>query len=521
MMFRHSSNHRSATTASWQLVCGLALGLASGLVGCGTGPKAEFSYREATQKLIPVARKALEKTLEDGFGTPHNLVAWERFPIAYGGVKASVVAPAEGVQPAAKTITMTIEGDASKLVSGASLLWLTGPRADEKAAAELLWLTGPRAGEKVAADTVDTFDAKTNRLTWSGSAEPVPGVGDVLIVGFGHALQKGRTVYMKNCMHCHGVSGDGNGSTAQFLNPRPRDYRLGVFKFTSTLSAEKVSREDLHRIVKYGIPGTYMPSFLLLGEEETKSAVEYVRWLAVRGEFEKRTDDDLGDFTEDAVADTVKKAAAAFEAAKKAGEKPASPVKEREARKLASEAFAKYLTEDLEGAVEDTATFLAEAWTRADDDASRIVPTEARVRDGVESRERGRLLYMSDKTKCYTCHGMLGKGDGAATEDFWKKPGSEELYPRRGLHDAWGNSLQPRNLTLGQYRGGRRPVDVFRRVYAGIKGTPMPGFGKTALKDAEIWDIVNFVMSLQYQSPQPAKTNAGGHVVATDVPVAK
>lgn len=505
MMFRHSSNHRSATTAPWQLVCGLALGIASGLVGCGTGPKAEFSYREATQKLIPVARKALEKTLVDGFGTPHDLVAWERFPIAYGGAKASVVAPAERTQPAAQKISLTVDGDASKIVPGASLLWVTGPRA----------------GQKTTADKVDSYDAKTNTLTWSGSAEPVPAVGDVLIVGFGQALQQGRAVYMKNCMHCHGVSGDGNGSTAQFLNPRPRDYRLGVFKFTSTLSAEKVSREDLHRIVKYGIPGTYMPSFLLLGEEETKSAVEYVRWLAVRGEFEKRTDDDLGDFTEDAVADTVKKAAAAFEAAKKAGEKPASPVKEREARKTASEAFAKYLTEDLEGAVEDTATFLAEAWTRADDDASRIVPTEARVRDGVESRERGRLLYMSDKTKCYTCHGMLGKGDGAATEDFWKKPGSEELYPRRGLHDAWGNSLQPRNLTLGQYRGGRRPVDVFRRVYAGIKGTPMPGFGKTALKDAEIWDIVNFVMSLQYQSPQPAKTNAGGHVVATDVPAAK
>jgi len=507
MMFRHSSNHRSVTTAPWQLVCGLALGIASGLAGCGTGPKAEFSYREATQKLIPVARKAIETALEDGFGTPHNLVAWERFPIAYGGAKVSVVAPADGTQPAAKTISLTVDGDASTIVSGASLLWVTGPRA----------------GEKAAADKVDSYDAKTNTLTWSGSAEPAPVVGDVLIVGFGHALQKGRAVYMKNCMHCHGVSGDGNGSTAQFLYPRPRDYRLGVFKFTSTLSSEKVSREDLHRIVKYGIPGTYMPSFLLLGEEETKSAVEYVRWLAVRGEFEKRTDDDLGDFTEDAVADTVKKAAVAFEAAKKAGEKPDSPVKEREARKLASEAFAKYLTDDMEGAVEDTATFLANAWTQADDDASRIVPTEARVADDAEglSRERGRLLYMSDKTKCYTCHGLLGKGNGAATEDFWKKPGSEELYPRRGLHDAWGNPLQPRNLTLGQYRGGRRPVDVFRRLYAGIKGTPMPGFGKTALKDAEIWDIVNFVMSLQYQSPQPAKTNAGGHAVATDMPEAK
>ena len=513
MMFRHYSNPRGATFATRQFACWMALGVAVGIAGCGTGPQAEFQFRETTLKLIPEAQKSVKKTLKDGFGTPHDLVAWDRFPIGYGGVKGSVSAPAEGSRLAAKTVTVALDGGASKVASGASLLWLSGSRA----------------GEKTASDTVTGYDAKTNELKWSGSDEPIPTAGDVFIIGFGHALQQGRAVYMKNCMHCHGVSGDGNGSTAQFLNPPPRDYRLGVFKFTSTLSAEKVSRDDLHRIVKYGIPGTYMPSFLLLGEEETKSAVEYVRWLAVRGEFEKRTDDDLGDFTEDAVADTVKKSKTAFDAAKitfdaakktgdKDAEKPESPAKPSDVRKSATNAFAKFLAEDMEGAVEDTATFLADAWTRADDEASRIVPTQARVTDDAASRERGRLLYLSDKTKCYTCHGMLGKGNGAATEDFWKKPGSEELYSRRGLHDTWGNTLQPRNLTLGQYRGGRRPVDVFRRVYAGIKGTPMPGFGKTALKDAEIWDIVNFVMSLQYQSPQPAKTNAGGHVVATGVP---
>ena len=44
----------------------------------------------------------------------------------------------------------------------------------------------------------------------------------------------------------------------------------------------------------------------------------------------------------------------------------------------------------------------------------------------------------------------------------------------------------------------------------------MPGFGKTALKDEEIWDIVNFAMSLQYQSPQPVQVNSVGHVAGTD-----
>ena len=483
----------------------MLLGAACGLAGCGPGPQAEFQYRASTLNLIADAQKAMKKTLKEGFGTPHELVAWERFPIAYGGAKGSVAAPAEGAKSAAKTVTAVFDGDASKVAKDLPLLWLTGPRA----------------GEKTAADTVAAFDAKTNELQWSGSAEPTPASGDKFVVGFGRALQQGRAVYMKNCMHCHGVSGDGAGPTAQYLYPRPRDYRLGKFKFTSTLAAEKVSRDDLHRIVKYGIPGTYMPSFLLLGEAETKSVVEYVRWLSVRGEFEKRTDDDLADFSQDSVDDTVKKAAANAAETKKAGEKAEKPVSPAQARKEASEAFAKYQKEEMETAVEDTATFLANAWTRADDPANVIVPSVPRVADDAASRERGRLLYMSDKTKCYDCHGMLGKGNGAATEEFRKKPGSEELSTRRGLHDDWGNPLQPRNLTLGQYRGGRRPVDVFRRIYAGIKGTPMPGFGKTALKDEEIWDIVNYAMSIQYQSSQPTKTNSGGHLVVTETSAAK
>ena len=64
-------------------------------------------------------------------------------------------------------------------------------------------------------------------------------------------------------------------------------------------------------------------------------------------------------------------------------------------------------------------------------------------------------------------------------------------------------------------------MDVFRRIYAGIKGTPMPGFGKTALKDNEIWDIVNYAMSIQYQTQQPTKAKPGGHVAATDAPAAE
>src|SRR5262249_29870956 len=35
----------------------------------------------------------------------------------------------------------------------------------------------------------------------------------------------GYTLYRLHCLHCHGVSGAGDGPTAAFLYPTPRDYR--------------------------------------------------------------------------------------------------------------------------------------------------------------------------------------------------------------------------------------------------------------------------------------------------------
>jgi hypothetical protein len=64
----------------------------------------------------------------------------------------------------------------------------------------------------------------------------------------------------------------------------------------------------------------------------------------------------------------------------------------------------------------------------------------------------------------------------------------------------------PRNLRQGIYRGGRWPVDVYRRIYAGINGVPMPGVGPTTpgatgtLTSAEIWALVDYVMSLPYEA---------------------
>ena len=117
----------------------------------------------------------------------------------------------------------------------------------------------------------------------------------------------------------------------------------------------------------------------------------------------------------------------------------------------------------------------------------------------------GRNLYLSKEINCLNCHGYYGKGDGPQSTDFEKNAATGEVYGEAGLHDAWGNINQPRNLTEGIYRGGRRPIDIFRRINAGIKGTAMPSFSKN-LTDEQTWHIVNYVLSIPFE-PEPGNTS--------------
>src|SRR4030095_10515920 len=88
-----------------------------------------------------------------------------------------------------------------------------------------------------------------------------------------------RGLYREHCAHCHGITGDGNGPTAAFLNPYPRDYRPGKFKFKSTPIGFKPTHADLKKTLLEGIPGTAMPSFKLLTDVEVESLLQYVEYL--------------------------------------------------------------------------------------------------------------------------------------------------------------------------------------------------------------------------------------------------
>ena len=299
-------------------------------------------------------------------------------------------------------------------------------------------------------------------------------------------------LYREHCAHCHGVTGDGMGPTAAFLNPYPRDYRPGVFKFKSTERADKPTHADLLRILRNGIPGSSMPSFALLSEPQIDALVEYVRYLSIRGETELALMRAFFELDDDAKG---------------------------------------ILPETREFLVDETLSPIAEKW-RSAAAAQIAVPEMPADIDMAASIAKGRELFYGDKANCVKCHGVTGLGDGQANDyDDWNKAivevrkevasglakspasgGSAEDVAEQRQQAAWlaklarvvdGDALEPRtipprNLRLGLYRGGRRPLDLYYRIHAGINGAPMPA-AKGTIPPEDIWHIVNYVRSLPYE----------------------
>ena len=88
------------------------------------------------------------------------------------------------------------------------------------------------------------------------------------------ASEKGKEVYEQSCAHCHGTEGRGDGSAAENLLPKPRDFTRGLYKIRSTEAGELPTDQDLFDIITIGMPGSSMP-----GWETSLSAND--RWEVV------------------------------------------------------------------------------------------------------------------------------------------------------------------------------------------------------------------------------------------------
>jgi DMSO reductase family type II enzyme heme b subunit len=75
------------------------------------------------------------------------------------------------------------------------------------------------------------------------------------------ASEKGKEVYEQSCAHCHGTEGRGDGSAAENLLPKPRDFTRGLYKIRSTESGQLPTDQDLFNIITIGMPGSSMPGW--------------------------------------------------------------------------------------------------------------------------------------------------------------------------------------------------------------------------------------------------------------------
>jgi cytochrome c oxidase cbb3-type subunit 2 len=100
-------------------------------------------------------------------------------------------------------------------------------------------------------------------------------------------LKIGERVYQENCAACHSEKGDGKGPLAERLKTKPRDFTIGIYKFSSTPSGSLPLDEDIFRTISRGVRGTSMLAQLQLSERERWAVVQYVKTFSKRFKEEK------------------------------------------------------------------------------------------------------------------------------------------------------------------------------------------------------------------------------------------
>jgi mono/diheme cytochrome c family protein len=175
---------------------------------------------------------------------------------------------------------------------------------------------------------------------------------------------RGRAVFERWCIGCHGDEGRGDGPASALLDPLPRNFRSGKFKFRSTASGELPLESDLLRTVTCGLPGSSMPGFPLVPEIQRRDVVRYVLSLAKLG--------------------LANREVAALMA------EDGTPIEKIRAEQLPA------IRERIEAAAA----------------ALRRVPVSPEPETTPDSVEHGRALFAA---QCAACHGARGVGDGTSS----------------------------------------------------------------------------------------------------------
>ena len=90
----------------------------------------------------------------------------------------------------------------------------------------------------------------------------------------GAADVSGSHIFAERCAACHGATGRGDGPTAEYLSPAPRDFHDRAFWQGRTL-------EQVTEVIRKGRNGTGMPQFQgVLSDAEIDAVAHHVQSFA-------------------------------------------------------------------------------------------------------------------------------------------------------------------------------------------------------------------------------------------------
>jgi mono/diheme cytochrome c family protein len=102
----------------------------------------------------------------------------------------------------------------------------------------------------------------------------------------GHATV-GAPIYKRFCIGCHGPLGDGEGENAQWIDPKPRNFTIAIFRCRSTPTGTLPTDTDLYDTVGRGMLNSNMPHWLPLTDHDRVNLVAYVKHFSPRWVTEK------------------------------------------------------------------------------------------------------------------------------------------------------------------------------------------------------------------------------------------